>query len=161
VLRTAERRLLTNPVPLPLEEMLARLRDTEANVVLGELVDHVSPTGEIVPIDPTRSLPEQFPIPCRLTRDVLQGCTRKLMLCRGDVHPRTAGFHHADSERPAPFQGTVRHYKWHGDLLTRLQQHAHSDAPFRAESQRFLTWHHAGGLQRLGRERSASHRVPR
>lgn len=136
--------------PFSLDEMAARMGEAGQNVVLGELIDQVSSTGEIVPVDPQRPLTEQFPIACHLTRDIVQGCCRKLMLCRGDVRPRTAGFHHAPEERLASYQGTVRHYKWHGDLLNRLEQHADSQDPFRAESRRFLDWFQSGGLRRHG-----------
>jgi hypothetical protein len=115
--------------------------------VRGTLVDRISPDGRLMPVAPSLSIWEQFPVAADLTAAVLRGCTRKVMICRRRVRLADGGRHDTIgvAHEPPPFPGAYRvhHFKWIEGIDRRLGQRLVRDSlvkPYRKECRRFLRY---------------------
>ena len=110
--------------------------------------------GEALP--PLRDdvpIAEQFPVETRLTKRIVGGCDRKLLLTRGFQNP-AAGHHSMPDECVFPQDGRVLHYKWNAIVLEHLAERiatrGRTGCRWTAECERFLDY-----WQRHGRIRFA------
>lgn len=109
---------------LPLRKYLDALPE-KVKVVSGEWVDRIGPNGELVRIDPRKTLDEQFPLEGRLAKPLADSTTHVIVACRGVVPTR----HHPDQEgcasrgyRIASKAVPVHHFRWNGAYRERMQQ---------------------------------------
>lgn len=134
--------------PVPLAELTATAGD--ANCVQGFFVDRIAADGSLPPIRDDAPLRDQFPVEMRITKRILGGYDRKLMLTRGfqNIGP---GHHSMSDERLFPRDGRVHHYKWNSvvlDHLTeRLAMREKTGYKWSQESERFLAyWQRSGRI---------------
>lgn len=132
--------------PLPLAELAATAGN--ANCVQGWFVDRVAPDGSLPPIRNDLPIAEQFPIEARITKRILGGYDRKLMLTRG-FQCVARGHHTMPNERPFPRTGRVLHYKWNSVVLDhlaeRLALREQTGYQWGHESERFLAYWQKNG----------------
>ncbi len=137
--------------PLPLAEMAASAG--EANCVQGWFVDRIAADGLLPAIRDDIPISEQFPVETRITKRILGGCDRKLILTRG-FQCINQGHHGMPNERLHPGKGRVHHYKWNAIVLDhlgeRLALRERTGYQWGHESERFLDY-----WQRNGRILSA------
>ena len=119
--------------------------------VHGTLVDRLARDGSFPPVDPERSLDEQFPLTALLTTPLLRANSRKIVAAKGHVL-LAAGQHDAVSGRGRPVSELnvpVHHFKWAGNLIERLTQrvrfYREMGLPVGEESERLLAHVHAHG----------------
>ena len=111
--------------PAPLAEIMRRMAENDIAAVRGQFVDRLARDGRLASIQSTTDLFSQFPIACRVSRDILQAFDEKIMLCRGWVSINSG--HHKSlnaSCGPAPVPGNyfVHHFKWTAGLIARLRK---------------------------------------
>lgn len=123
-------------------ELLAFAQAQHVDAVAGELWDRIATDGSIPAQITDAPVSGQFPLGCQLTRKIAKGSVQKVMLARGTV-PIGPG-HHRHHAKALPMRGLVHHYKWHGNLLERLQRRAvlyrKLGLPWWKESQRVLDY---------------------
>ena len=93
---------------------------------------------------------EQFPVETRITKRILGGCDRKLILTRG-FQCLHQGHHGMPNERLHPRNGRVLHYKWNAIVLDhlgeRLALREKTGYAWGHESERFLNyWREKGRI---------------
>ena len=127
--------------PLPLAELAATAGD--ANCIQGFFVDRVAADGSLPPIRDDVPMAEQFPVGTQITKSILGGYDRKLMLSRG--FQNLASGHHSMADeclfRP---DGRVLHYKWNSIVLDHLAERIatreRTGYQWTQESERFLAY---------------------
>jgi hypothetical protein len=134
--------------PLPLGELAATAGD--ANCVQGFFVDRVAADGSLLPIRDDVPIAEQFPVETRITKRILGGQGRKLMLTRG-FQNIGQGHHRMADERLFRPDGRVLHYKWNSSVLEHLGERMatseRTDDKWRYQSERFLAyWQRSGRI---------------
>jgi hypothetical protein len=134
--------------PLPLAELAATAGD--ANCVQGFFVDRIAADGSLPPIRDDIPIAEQFPVETRITKRILGGYDRKLMLSRG-FHCLARGHHTMPEERVFSRNGRVLHYKWNAVVLDhlaeRLALRKQTGYKWGHESERFLNyWREKGRI---------------
>jgi hypothetical protein len=105
--------------PLPLADLAATAG--EANCVQGWFVDRIAADGSLPPIRDDVPIREQFPVETEITKRILGGCDRKLILTRG-FQSVARGHHSMPDERLFPRSGRVLHYKWNAIVLDHLSE---------------------------------------
>lgn len=127
--------------PRPLAELAAAAGG--ANCVQGFFIDRVAADGSLPPIREDVPIAEQFPAETRLTKRILGGYDRKLLLTRG-FQNLAAGHHSMPDECVFPQDGRVLHYKWNAIVLEHLAERIATlgltGYRWTAESERFLTY---------------------
>lgn len=127
--------------PLPLRELAEAASD--ANCVQGFFVDRIAADGSLPPLREDVPIAEQFPVETRITKRILGGYDRKLMLTRG-FQNIAQGHHSMADERLFPRDGRVLHYKWNSIVLDHLAERiATRDLTgykWTQESERFLAY---------------------
>jgi glycosyltransferase involved in cell wall biosynthesis len=134
--------------PLPLGELAATAGD--ANCVQGFFVDRIAADGSLPPIRDDVPIAEQFPVETRITKRILGGQGRKLMLTRG-FQNIGQGHHRMADERLFRPDGRVLHYKWNSSVLEHLGERMatseRTDDKWRYQSERFLAyWQRSGRI---------------
>src|SRR5581483_11615442 len=129
--------------PFPsLAALIDACRAVGARAVVSELYDRIAADGSIPAALTDQPLEKQFPLGCLITKNIAGGFIRKIILARGDV-PVTSG-HHSTKAKALRLSGKVHHYKWHGDLVERLQRRAaiykRLGLPWAPESERILNY---------------------
>ena len=132
--------------PLPLTELAESAGD--ANCVQGFFVDRIAADGSLPPILNDVPIREQFPVETRITKRILRGYDRKLMLTRGFQNVGQ-GHHSMGDERLFPRDGRVLHYKWNSIVLDhlaeRLATREMTGYKWTQESARFLAYWQRNG----------------
>jgi Glycosyl transferase family 2 len=134
--------------PAPLGEIIATCEVMDINTVSGEFLDRVAADGTLGPVLASPSLWGQFPVGCRLTKNLLRGWTRKVMLAKFCVACGVG--HHVGSNVKAhcvpigrPDQYIVHHFKWHAELPGRMEwamSQPNANVMWRIEARKFLNW---------------------
>jgi hypothetical protein len=139
--------------PAPLRQIAAAAAEKKIKAVHGQLVDRVAADGSLPAVRPRPSLWEQFPVSCNVTEGLADGVRQKVMLARYSVVVRS-GHHEAFMEPVAPpplgrpEEYRVAHFKWHGDLLSRLRwgvQQQIASQTWKTHAHRLLAWIDAHG----------------
>lgn len=99
----------------------------------GEFIDRVSKIGELNKINRTEDIFNQFPIKCRITRDILKEPCAKTPIMKGNLRP-THGHHSIDMDvssnkiyNKCPFFMPVNHFKWDFTVIDRLEKFANDN----------------------------------
>ena len=125
--------------PKCLGEFISDLAMGDYNLAMGEIVDRIAVGGHLIPIAESPSIWEQFPVSCRITRDIALGCDSKTCIFRGNLTPNLG--HHVvvnlDDAKVFPQLLFVHHFKWDSTLPLRL---AKSQRQFHSDKERFF-WH--------------------
>ena len=134
--------------PLPLAELVATAGD--ANCVQGFFVDRIAADGSLPPICDDIPIAEQFPVETRITKRILGGCDRKIILSCGFQNVGQ-GHHSMGGERLFPRNGRVLHYKWNAIVLDhlaeRLTTREQTGYQWGHESERFVNyWREKGRI---------------
>jgi Glycosyl transferase family 2 len=123
---------------------LAQCEASGYNVIHGDFVDRISPTGDLNPIEPSRSIWEQFPISCHISGRLGGACTAKVVAHKASINT-TLGNHYtepaeSDLYRAYPQRLAVYHFKWDASVIGRLHYHASRlrEVHPTVESRRFL-----------------------
>lgn len=131
-----------NEFPRPINELADLLEGGGHTGLQGHFVDRIEASGRFVAARPNPSLAEQYPIACRLTENILEGDSRKIMLARHEVIV-DPGHHTANArsmERGRQYR--VHHFKWRQGVLERLEwtlaNVARSDSSWGRETARFI-----------------------
>jgi len=132
--------------PLPLGELAATAGD--ANCVQGLFVDRIAADGSLPPIRDDVPIAEQFPVETRITKCILGGNVRKLMLTRG-FQNIAQGHQRMNDEHLFRPDGRVLHYRWNSvvlDHLTeRIAMREQTGDKWTQESERFLAYWQSKG----------------
>jgi glycosyltransferase involved in cell wall biosynthesis len=132
--------------PLPLGELAAAAG--AANCVQGLLVDRVAADGSLPPIRDDVPIAEQFPVETRITKCILGGNVRKLMLTRG-FQNIAQGHQRMNDEHLFRPDGRVLHYKWTSTVLDHLAERIatreQTGDKWTQESERFLDYWQRNG----------------
>lgn len=154
--------------PAPLASIVAQLEKHDVHYMGGVFVDRVAADGSLPPFDPARSVWEQFPVACLVTKDLAKGDTKKVVLARGWVQI-SHGSHVPSIERPlhsaalriprekypqlrtAYGRVQVHHFKWDASVIERLRQRVTPEwkakHSYWIESQRLLDYFEANGMK--------------
>jgi len=97
----------------PIPEMISFAEEEKANCVIGHFLDRISSDGSLPSLDYSKTLDEQFPLGCQLTKNKLRGNNRKLMILKGHNLRIFRGFHYSHNERSSSLnKNIVHHFKW-------------------------------------------------
>ncbi|WP_329197611.1 glycosyltransferase family 2 protein [Streptomyces sp. NBC_01435] len=108
--------------PAPLTDMLAQAGDAGQKVVGGLMLDRVTNDGRLAMWRPETGLDRAFPLGGHLTRRLLQGDPRKIVLAHSSVTV-ASGNHRAPGHKPDPSTlACVHHFKWRSGVLDDLRQ---------------------------------------
>ncbi len=99
---------------------IARTVEDSANTIEGHFVDCVAANGSLADIVADKPMNEQFPERCRITKKLVRGNDRKVMLSRG-FEMLLRGHHNRDNRCPSKITGTVLHYKWSSSVTEHLR----------------------------------------
>jgi hypothetical protein len=141
--------------PRSLTNLVSLCKRNRNNVIGGVFVDRVTESGEMTQFDPRRSIWQQYPLDCHLTRDVLGAWTTKVVCSRADVLI-THGNHLVRRNQSASWFGArinIHHFKWDSSVRTRLQARLRDDwkarCPWWNETERFFHFIKATGRLNL------------
>jgi hypothetical protein len=115
--------------PKDIRQILAQCDAGGFHYVRGCFVDRFSSDGCLAPIDPARSLSEQFPMGAFFTKPILGGSPMKIVAARGGVTFTNCGHHAAVNGNAYPAEDCfvpVHHYKWSQGLVQYLNQRSRS-----------------------------------
>lgn len=109
---------------LPLRKYFDMLpKDVE--VLSGEWVDRIGRNGELVKIDPNKTLDEQFPLEGRLAKPLADSTTHAIVACRKVVptrhHPNQAGCT-ACGHKIAGNVVPIHHFRWNAVYRERMRR---------------------------------------
>ncbi|MFG2113572.1 hypothetical protein ACGFRB_13205 [Streptomyces sp. NPDC048718] len=108
--------------PAPLTDVLAQAEDTGKKVVGGLMLDRVTNDGRLAMWRPETGLDRAFPLGGHLTRRLLQGDPRKIVLAHSSVTV-ASGNHRAPGHKPDPNAlACVHHFKWRAGVLDDLRR---------------------------------------
>lgn len=146
--------------PMDLLPLVDRLSGLHQPCFYGFLADMVSSTGELTAVLPDVLLNEQYPVETHITRDLLKGGDRKVMLHRAWCKV-SEGHHDArpygDPTDPrcdypliqGMLIGRAEHYKWRAGLRERLEaalnHHATTSERWKAEARTLIAHLDANG----------------
>ena len=132
--------------PLPLAELATTAG--KANCVQGFFVDRIAADGSLPQIRDDVPLAGQFPVETQITKRILGGYDRKIILSRG-FQSLAPGHHSMTGERVLPLNGRVLHYKWNAIVLEhlaeRLATRGQTGYQWGHESERFLSYWQRNG----------------
>jgi len=120
----------------------------------GRLVDRLSESGELIDLDESKSLEEQFPLRGYITNNLLKAWDKKIVCAKGNLV--VGGGHHIFLDRTTyktlPYDTDlneysqsieIHHFKWDTRALSRMSNYLllpdDSLAAWRAEISRFLS----------------------
>lgn len=115
-----------------LHAILIEAERNKENLLVGEFLDRVSSTGELIEYNPQKSVFEQFPVACKVSLDLLRAPRLRTIAIRGDVHVSKPFCFESDLVvQRAITNGeitvrkgdpiAVHHFKWHAGVLERIR----------------------------------------
>jgi hypothetical protein len=109
----------------PIPDLIYRAESHSLNCVRGHFLDRVTEDGTLAEVDGSAGkLSSQFPLGGQLTRHLVRGATRKIMLINGPKVAVKYSHHDCNPERPVCTHGIVHHYKWNQSLINRMNRRA-------------------------------------
>lgn len=136
--------------PIPLHS--AATLPPGINCLEGFFVDRIAANGMLPDVLPNLRISLQFPISTRITKRLLNGNDRKVMLFRG-FQLVNRGHHSMEGERVFSKPGRILHYKWNSMVLSHLDDRISSKEKtgyqWTHESSRFLNYWRANGRIRF------------
>ncbi|MFK3670700.1 hypothetical protein ACI2IX_11055 [Leifsonia aquatica] len=107
---------------LPLAEEVRRLERDGSLALRGLFLDRIAAHGELDANTPLCRLLEQHVVGVQLTRNVALGDPRKVSLRRAGVRVSEGNHRTPDVRADSRFPTCVHHFKWRGDILSRLRR---------------------------------------
>ena len=131
--------------PLPLQELIGKLIETDTQCVMGRFCDRLAPGGVLSASTSVPSIWEQYPLEAEVTSKLVKGLCTKVVLCRGDCE---IGSGHHFLCGPARVlggaSGIVHHFKWRARLAEVMSQrigiYRREKVPWVDESERVLAY---------------------
>jgi len=132
-----------NQYVAPPLDLIARAEAENVSHYRGKFADRLSFDGTLSLDHPLPSIWEQYPLEADISQRLVQGCTDKVTLVRGD-QSLSAGHHTVEGVDPAPISCTVHHFKWRAGVLDALQRrincYQEQGIPWWVESKRVLDY---------------------
>lgn len=119
--------------PLEIETHIDVCERRGIHYLEGRMLDRISSTGELTPIDFKTSLEDQYPLGGYITRGIMGAWDKKIVAARASVD--IGGGHHVSLDqrgRPSKYcpdlspesKGIiVHHFKWDATVLNRMRRH--------------------------------------
>jgi hypothetical protein len=120
--------------PRGLATHIKECEKNKINFLEGKLIDRVSSTGELIDLDISKSLEEQFPLGGLLTSNLLKAWDKKVVLAKGKLI--IGGGHHLFLDdvkyETLPYKSMlnkhskgiqIHHFKWDKNLLVRMDKY--------------------------------------
>ncbi|MGO9113219.1 MAG: hypothetical protein ACLP9L_28630 [Thermoguttaceae bacterium] len=110
--------------PAPLKEIVRIMDERNLWALRGYFLDRLAADGRLPAVRPAPDIFLQYPIRCRLTRNLLHASDQKIMICRGRVD-LNSGHHDTFNAYydavPVAGDYVVHHFKWTNGLLERMR----------------------------------------
>ncbi|HSU27473.1 MAG TPA: hypothetical protein VLJ68_03770 [Chitinophagaceae bacterium] len=106
-----------------LKAIIANCESNGINIIGGDFLDRVGPSGKLEVFDPGQPIWEQYPIGCNITQKVLKGHTNKVVCAKAYLKIKFANHDPLNGQRLYwyPERATVHHFKWDQSVAERLQ----------------------------------------
>ncbi len=111
--------------PAPLTEIVRIMDERGLWALRGYFIDRLAADGRLATIRPEPNIFSQFPVRCRLSRNLLHAWDQKIMLCRSrfDLDSGHHDTHNAQrDEVPIAGEYIVHHFKWTQGLVERIRE---------------------------------------
>lgn len=120
--------------PHGLEYHINYCQENNIDFLEGRMIDRISSTGDLIPLDEKNDIERQFPLGGYLTSNLLKAWDKKIVLAKAKL--TVGGGHHLFldrvSQQPHPYKRVlnsystginVHHFKWDSNLLTRMENY--------------------------------------
>lgn len=146
--------------PMGIKSHIDYCEKNKINFLEGRLIDRISETGELIKIDDSKSLEEQFPLGGFITNNLLKAWDKKIVIAR--VRLIVGGGHHifldSATHKTLPYMKSlnkhsqdieIHHFKWDEKVLLRMSRYLQlpdeSLTSWRKEMKIFYTHHSVHG----------------
>ncbi len=123
-------------VPGGLDNRIKLAEQYGANYIEGKLIDRISISKSLIEVDQSKTLEEQFPIGCKMTKNICKAWDKKIVAAKYGV--KVGGGHHVilnkeeyngtfaqpydENLSPWSFGIELHHFKWHKELINNYQR---------------------------------------